>query len=295
MTNSIPPTAPTEQRSPASTSPAPGAAPHTETVVPQGRPEPPRTVQRVPWSVLGPHFIHAWGYPTRGGKRAAMPQHLEVLGQNGSGKSFFVTTVLRQRAAARGSHIVFIATKPDDDTVTAMGWPIVTDWPPDYGQNQVVYWPKSRGISKQGRQQQREKILKLMDALWQPQSNIIVVFDEIAYVSNDLNLRLETEKYYREGRALGITIVAGTQRPQGVTRYMHSESSWTVCFAPKDDEDAERMAQVLGGKRTYMPILRMLDRTKYEFLIVENLTGNMYISWIDTPKKKRKRAAPNPR
>jgi hypothetical protein len=56
-----------------------------------------------------------------------------------------------------------------------------------------------------------------------------------------------------------------------------------VCFAPKDEEDAERMAQVLGGKRTYMPILQNLDREKYEFLIVHGLTRKMYISWIDHP------------
>ena len=43
------------------------------------------------------------------------------------------------------------------------------------------------------------------------------------------------------------------------------------------------MAQVLGGKKTYMPILKTLNREKYEFLIVHGLTGRMYISWIDHP------------
>jgi hypothetical protein len=246
--------------------------------------------ERQPWSVLGPHFLHEWGYPTKAGRRKRMPEHVEILGMNGSGKSFWVTTILRARAQARGSHIVVVFTKPDDDTLTDLGWPMIDYWPPDYGKNHVVFAAKSTGISKAGREQQKVKILALLNKLWVPKSNTIIYFDEVAYVSRDLGLNLEVEKYFREGRALGITVVATTQRPQGVTRYMHSESSWTVCFAPKDDADAERMAEVLGSKRIYMPILKLLDRTKYEFLIVHNLTGKMYISWIDAPRKKRRKA-----
>lgn len=252
-------------------------------------PEASETTQRVPWSVLGPHMLREWGYPRRpGGRRKREPQHLEVLGQTGSGKSYFILYLLQQRATARGSHVVVLATKPDDGTLTATGWPIIESWPPEYGKHWVIYWPQSKGISREGRAQQREKVLELLNKLWKKNSNIIIYFDEIAYISKDLGLMVETEKYYRESRALGITIVAATQRPQGVTRYMHSESAWTVCFAPKDEEDAERMAQVLGGKRTYMPILQTLDRSNYEFLIVENSTGKRYISWIDRPLPRRK-------
>jgi hypothetical protein len=224
----------------------------------------------------------------RAGRRKRQPEHIEILGQNGSGKSFFVVTILKARAKMRGSSIVAVVTKPDDETLTGMGWPVIDSWPPEYGKNCVIYWPKSKGISKAGREQQKAKILDLLNKLWVPKSNIIIYFDEIAYICRDLGLNLEAEKYLREGRALGITVVATTQRPQGVTRYMHSESQWTICFAPKDDADAERMAEVLGSKRLYVPILRMLDQTKYEFLIVHNLTGQMYISWIDAPVRRRK-------
>lgn len=243
------------------------------------------TVEAVPWSILGPQFIRTWGY-ARGN---AMPEHLEILGQTGSGKSYFETCILLQRQQARHSHIVVVATKPADETLLATGWPVVTKYPPeDPRQIAVIYWPPAVGLSKEGQRQQAAAIMQLLQKLWRPDANIIVVFDEIAYLCQDLNeplfpFRTVLAKYYREGRGLGITIVASTQRPQGVIRQVHSESGWTVCFAPKDEEDAERMAQVLGGKKTYLPILKMLNREKYEFLIVHNLTGKMYISWIDHP------------
>lgn len=244
------------------------------------------TVECVPWSVLGPQFIRTWGYARRGER---MPEHLEILGQTGSGKSFFEVCILLQRAAARGSHIVVIATKPADDTLLSTGWPIITKWPPeDPRQTANIFWVQAEGLTVEGQRRQAAAIMTLLRQLWKADSNIIVVFDEVAYLCLDLNerdfpFRVVVAKYYREGRGLGITIVASTQRPQGVIRQVHSESGWTVCFAPKDEEDAERMAQVLGGKKTYLPILRLLNREKYEFLIVHGLTGKMYISWIDHP------------
>lgn len=241
---------------------------------------------RVDWAELGPEFFAAWGYP----RGEFMPEHVEILGQTGSGKSFFEKTILQERARLRGSRIVVVATKPADATLTSTGWPVVESWPPATGwtkdrrrYEQVIFWAKARGLSKDARVRQAQKIEDLLEMLWVPNSNIVVVFDEIAYVEKELGLRTHVERYFREARGLGITVVATTQRPQGVTRYMHSESAWSVFFAPKDEEDAERMAQVAGNKLYYRRVLGELDRTKYEFLLVHNLSGEAYISHL--PKR----------
>jgi hypothetical protein len=236
---------------------------------------------------LGPDFFAAWGYP----RGKFMPEHLEILGQTGRGKSHFEKTVLMTRAKLRGSRVVVICTKPADDTIKSTGWPIVDKWPPhgnswrrdrrDY--NQVIFWAKAKGLGRAGRAQQSAAIEDLLERLWVPDSNIVVAFDEIAYVERELGLTPQVERYFREGRGLGITVVASTQRPQGVTRYMHSESAWAVFFAPKDEEDAERMAQVAGHRLYYMRALRELNATKYEFLLVHTLTGECVISSL--PKK----------
>ncbi len=247
---------------------------------------------RVPWSELGPDFYAAWGFP--GGKWE--PEHLEVLGQTGSGKSFFLRTILAERARIRGSHIVYIATKPADATIKSLNWPIVTSWPPSRGWRdrrktaQVIFWAKADGLSKESRAKQRYAIADLLSQLWKPDANIIVVFDEIAYVQHELDLKTTLETYLREGRSMGITCVAGTQRGQGITRYMHSESSWSVFFAPKDEEDAERMAQIAGNKLYYRRVLAELSKDRYEFLLVHNRTNECVISWIDKPS-----AVPNSR
>ncbi len=240
-------------------------------------------VARVRWveDGFGKAFIEAWGRPN--GRYE--PEHLTVYGKSGGGKSYFVGYVLKERARARGSHVVIVATKKTDRTLSALGWPIIDTWPPGYKENQVIYWAKAKGISREHRVPQRIKVKRLMDALWVKESNVIVYWDELTYLEVDLQLKTELATYYREGRALGITNVASMQRPAGVTRLAHSEAGWTVAFPPKDVDDRDRVAEVLGDRRRFAAVLDSLDRTKHEFLIRHDLTGEAYITHLPRPRR----------
>lgn len=237
---------------------------------------------RVPWEELGPEFYKAWGYP----RGEFEPEHVEILGPTGSGKSYFQKTILMERARLRGSHVVILATKPADKTLMSMGWPIVNDWPPkkQWGDkrsmDQVIFWAKAPTLGKAGQAVQKRQVEHLLEELWVPESNVILSFDEIGYVIMDLGLQVEISRYYREARGLGITLVANAQRAPGSSRYMHSESVWSVLFTPKDEDDLERVAEVAGDKRYYRTVLPKLSRTKREFLLIHNLTNERYISHI---------------
>lgn len=241
--------------------------------------------QRVPWEELGPDFLEAWGRP--GGQ--FQPEHIEILGPTGSGKSYFEKHILVERVKLRGSAVVILLTKPADKTISSLDWPVVTSWPPNEWNSknrQVIYHAKSHGLGRAAVQRQREKVEDLLDKLWHPDANVVLAVDEIAYVEQELGLRTHMTTYFREARALGITMVASTQRPAGVSRAVHSETGWAAAFAPKDEDDAERMAQILGDKRHYRDVLMDLDREKREFVLVHNLTREAYISHIPGPKRK---------
>ena len=231
-------------------------------------------VPRVAWEDLGPEFMRAWGWPN--GKWE--PEHLTIYGKSGSGKTYFVRYILHQRAIIRGSHIVAVATKKADKLISAFGWPIITSWPPNYGQRQVVFWAKPKSLDDTTGQ--KEKVRQLMRELWVEGSNVVVFWDELAYIEETLGLRTQMRTFYREGRALGICNVASMQRPTGVTRLAHSEAGWTVSFPPKDQDDRKRVAEVLGNRVRFGAVLDDLDRTKYEFLLMHDLTGEAYISHL---------------
>lgn len=245
-------------------------------------------IQRVGWEQLGPEFIRAWGRP--GGRYD--PEHLTVYGKSGGGKSYFVGYVLQLRVDTRGSHACAVATKKTDRTLSRLGWRITDSVPLyGYGEKTVIYWAKAKGISAEHLPPQRLKIKKLMDELWVPNSNILVYWDELPYLEQDLKLKRELATFYREGRSNGITNVASMQRPTGVTRLAHSEAGWTVAFPPKDADDRDRVAEVLGNRIQFRQVLDTLDRRKHEFLMRHDLTGETYISHLPAPARKQQVAA----
>lgn len=231
----------------------------------------------IPWHVLEGPFLNTWGRPN--GKVEA--QHIAIEGPSGSGKSMFQVYVAQKRVELRGSHVMVVATKPADSTLKELGWPIIRQYPPDFNDRKnFILWPPTPRDEEQAKTIQRETIRKALIDKWHEESNFIVVFDEIAYLEDELKLKTLISRYWREGRALGISIVATTQRPRNVTRYMWSEPSWLVAFQPNDEEEADRVAQILGGRKIYRDALMNLE--EFQFIIVNRKEKVAYISKLNT-------------
>jgi KaiC/GvpD/RAD55 family RecA-like ATPase len=247
----------------------------------------PADLPRAPWSVIREDFIRQWGYPD--GKFD--PEHLEILGPSGSGKTYAEATFLQERVARRGSAVIFVATKPVDATISALGWPVVSDFKAlmrhfERGEKQVIFWPRTDQLGKAWTAYMAAKIEDLLSRLWQKKMPVILVFDEIATSEAlSVDVREIIKRFWREARSVGITIIAMKQRPQGIQRDMHSETAWIAAFKPKDEEDAIRVAQIMGSKRMWMPILMNLNRDAHEFVLLHVPTGDAVVTWIDIPLK----------
>lgn len=237
-------------------------------------------MERIPWSVLGPDFVAQWGQP----RGKLMPEHLEILGPTGSGKSFVLVDIIRERVRRRGSSVIYVATKQQDKTIDMLGWPVVDSWRGITQHDQAVFWPRTKAIGTARKAYHAQRIEDLLSHLWQPDANTVVIFDEFVYVEGlSREVRDLLNMYLREGRSHGLTVVAGKQRVQGTQRDMHSETDWKIAFPMNDREDNERLAQLFGSKREYVPVIESLDRDRFEFLIQHKLTRQAYISWVDEP------------
>ena len=237
-------------------------------------------IERVPWSLLGPDFVAQWGQP----RGELMPEHLEILGPTGSGKSFLLVDIIRERVRRRGTSVIYIATKQQDSTIGKLGFPVAANWRGVAQEEQVTFWPRTKEIGTKRREFQAHRIEDLLSNLWQPDANTVVVFDEFVYIENlSREVRDLLNMYLREGRSHGLTVVAGKQRVQGTQRDMHSETDWKIAFRMNDRDDQERLAQLFGPKREWLPVLEGLDRERHEFLIQHKLTGQTFISWVDRP------------
>lgn len=254
-------------------------------------------IQRIPWSELAQEFSEVWG---RADPNNPQPEHVEVLGINGSGKTLWTCKAVQERMITRRTPCVFLQSKPADDTVMRLGWPVIAngDVRKVRKERWSIYWPQTNATGRARKVYQADKFRDLLNALWQPQSNTIVVYDDFGYIegltaSDGEPLAPIVQMYLREGRSSGITNVLVKQRPQGSRREMHSETQWTVAFAPKDEDDRERFAQLFGNRKRYIEIFKTMDLDRHEFLIKHFRTGAEFISWVDTPLRPIKRPDTN--
>lgn len=246
-----------------------------------GRGAPPVQLERHPWSQAGAAFIREWSR-TKSGKY--QPEHLEILGQSGSGKSFLLVQILIAMILVRHSSVIYIATKPADETIMETDWPIVDTWRDVQKHDVCIFWPRTSKTGRARDQYMAAKIQDLLDRLWTPGANTIVVFDEIAKIESlSPDLKATVAMYLREGRSQGIVCVMGKQRGQGVQRDMHSESSWTIVFPLKTTVDREYAAGLLGGKNEWLPVLATLNKARHEFIVQHQASDTEFISWVDAP------------
>jgi hypothetical protein len=233
------------------------------------------SLENVSWDDIGPEFYERWGWPK--GKREA--EHVAILGPTGSGKSVLQTEIVKERSRRRGSFVTILATKPADKTITKLGWPIIRKWPPPYDKApKHVFWPLS-GKPGDSLVEQQQEIRFFLDSIWEPEANRVVLFDEIAYIEDELRLKQVIARYWREARSLGITIIAGTQRPRFVSRYMFTEPTWVFAFSPTDEEEAKRVAQICGSQKRFIDELMNLG--PHEFVLANKRTKQAYISKLN--------------
>lgn len=239
-----------------------------------------RWPERVPWSELSEHFIRAWGRSDPGNPQ---PEHLEIVGQNGSGKSYLMCTIEQAMQVRRKTSGIIICTKRADAVFDRLGWPVVDSLEQVRKERNCLFWPQTTATGTRRDAYMEAKIRALLEWLWRPDANVHVGFDEIAKAESlSAEMHALVQMYWREARSLGITVIGMKQRPQGTQRDMHSETYWSAAFKPKDRADLERWAELFGARRDWMPVFDSLDRKKREFILANPVHDDAYISWVDT-------------
>ncbi len=200
-------------------------------------------------------------------------EHVSIVGPNGSGKSVLgleLCQLIGSRTASDGrpARVTVFATKPRDRTISALGWPRVSEWPPGYGQEHVVVWPRPRDPETKAARQRRV-FGAVMRAIYHEGGQTVYI-DEAAYFErkppNGLGLGGTMEEYWMSARALDLTLIAGTQRPRHVTLSMWSEPAWLFAFRLDDENDGKRVAEASGVRGELELVLDRLGG--HEFVCV---------------------------
>lgn len=235
----------------------------------------PNDDDRVPWAA----FLA--GFDWRQG------EHVSVIGPTGSGKS-----VLARAIAPRRSYVCVLATKPEDSTLTGYrrdGYAIARRWPPPLPRRvalrsngapdswRVLLWPRFRQPSDVARQ--RVVFGDALDAMF-VERRWTIIADEVRYLCANLGLQRAIELVWLQGRSLGLSLVAGTQRPAWVPLEMYSQADH-LFFWRDNDERNLRTIGGLGGMSAKAIREKVATLAKHDALYVNTRDGTTAVTRVE--------------
>ena len=195
-------------------------------------------------------------------------EHMTLVGTTGSGKTTFAREVLQLR-----DWVVVLATKTRDkdlfDEFKRHGFVVRSQWSPfDTSHPRVIFAPPLPAPTKEGNAAQANAFRRVLIELFQlEQGNWTVYSDEIAYLTNDLKLQTEMNTLYLQGRSLGVTLVAATQRPRSIPRNVFAQATWFGLWRIPNAEDRASAAELVGGYQyTAKEAMRVLPQ--HEMLLI---------------------------
>lgn len=127
------------------------------------------------------------------------------------------------------------------------GWVMRETWTPENTEEpRVIFRPPLAEPTPEAIAKQREAFRVALIRLWQL-GGWTVWFDEIRYLSEQLNLKSELNLLWLQGGSGGTVILALTQRPVSVPLNMFEQSRFLVTFRITGREDRRTMSDYAGN------------------------------------------------
>lgn len=237
-------------------------------------------VRFVEWSDFRPWFRAQW----------RQGEHVGLVGPTGSGKTTLALELLDRR-----DFVTVLGTKPRDATldklVRRQGYELLKKWPrrgprirdvkmsdgTERRRSHVVLWPPFRTAADKHNQAH-----VFDDALGELFANggWCVFADEVFYLCKELGLEQHLTTMWTQGRSVGVTLVAGTQRPAFVPLYLYDQSTHLFLWGDNDERNLARVGG-LGGlsAKPVRAIVSALPR--HAVLYLNTRTRDMCVTRVD--------------
>ena len=198
-------------------------------------------------------------------------EHVALIGPTGQGK----TTLLTQLLPLHPFVTVF-ATKPRDESMERLirtGYYPIKRWqsldPAEYPRR--VLWPDASSLNSV--EHQREVFHDAFSRIYR-EGGWTVAIDELWYINNVLKLEMDVKLYLLQARALGISLLAATQRPAWVPLEIYDQSTHLFFWRDNDETNLRRLSGIsFRSADLIRSVVSELER--FQVLYINTRTGEM--------------------
>lgn len=205
-------------------------------------------------------------------------QHITLIGPTGAGKTTLALALLPLR-----QYVMFFGTKPKDRTLDTLvkerGWRKVETWekmPKVIQKNagRFVFWPKYKTPADvPGQAFEIDTAMREAFVM----GGWCLVIDELWYMDHMLGLKRMIESLWTQGRSIGLSIVAGTQRPAHVSLLAYDQATHVFFWRDNDERNLKRISGMNGlNAQTIRATVSTL--APHEVLYVNTRSGAMVVT-----------------
>jgi hypothetical protein len=223
-------------------------------------------------------------------------QHVSIIAPTGGGKSYLIRHGLLP--LWEEYRVLIIDSKGGEDATWAGYGQVVHEFPaaerggqpPDREQGPRIYrlispgfeWSPALKRESDGLRRARTVVGSALDLAFR-QRDWVIVADETRALTDSvasfgLGLRGLLEMIWQRGRALNVTLVAGTQAPRYVPSSFYDQPSLVYVGRTLDGRAQDRLDEIGGDTRAIQATMRALRRR--DFLVVERDSGRMLITQV---------------
>lgn len=209
-------------------------------------------------------------------------EHVGLIGPTGQGKTTLLMNVLPLR-----QYVAVFVTKPDDPNMERLAsigqyqrwesWRSVSavDNP------RRIIWPDARRIDAD--EYQARVFRDAMSKIYR-EKGWTVALDEAWYIVNVLGLGKELRILLLQGRSLGISVVAATQRPRYVPLEIYDQSTHLFFWRDNDEENLRRLSGInVRSGALLREVIPNLER--HQVVYVNTRTGEMVRTRAPSPER----------
>lgn len=207
-------------------------------------------------------------------------EHITMLGTTGSGKTTLALELLPRR-----TYVTAFGTKAKDDTLSKLlrsGYMRIESWddrPPHQISTRLLLWPKiMSGRAAEIKAKQRTVFGEALSEIYR-EGSWCIFLDELRYITDFLGLSEDVELIWQQGRSLGISLLAGTQRPRNIPLVAYDQATHLFFWRENDTENLKRLGGIAWTDRNEVQAI-ISNLPRHEFLYLNTRTGEMRISRV---------------